>query len=88
MMSFAGKELFLEVFTDSNAAKGIVQRSGSGKVKHLEAKQLWVQEVVETKEVTVTKVPRELNFSDSLNHHWSASDGYGHLTSMGLEWKN
>ena len=88
MMSFAGKELFLEVFTDSNAAKGIVQRSGSGKVKHLEAKQLWVQEVVETKEVTVTKVPRELNFSDSLTHHWSASDGYGHLTSMGLEWKS
>ena len=33
----------LELDTDSTAARGIVQRAGCGKVKHLEARQLWIQ---------------------------------------------
>ena len=88
MMSFVGKEMGIETYTDSNAAKGIVHRTGCGKIKHLEAKQLWIQEAVESKEVVVSKVGREVNLSDSLTHHWSASDGYGHLTKMGLAWKS
>ena len=87
MMKFAGVELTAEVFTDSSAAKGIVHRTGCGKVKHLEAKQLWVQEAVEVKEIKVSQVPREHNPSDALTHHWSATDGYRHLESLGLEWR-
>ena len=87
MMKTAGIELAIEVKTDSNAAKGIVHRTGCGKVKHLEARQLWVQETVERKEVNVTKVPREVNHSDSLTHHWSAIDGHKHLSALGLEWR-
>ena len=56
------------VHTDSSAANGIVHRTGCGKVKHLEAKQLWVQEAVEVKEVKVSQVPREHNPSDALKY--------------------
>ena len=34
----------LEVLTDSSAARGIILRSGVGKVKHLDIKILWIQE--------------------------------------------
>ena len=34
------------VFTDSSAANGIVHRQGAGKVKHLECRQLWVQDSI------------------------------------------
>ena len=71
-----GLHLPIEVLTDSSACKGIVHREGCGKVKHLEARQLWVQEYVGDKTVKVSKIPREVNLSDVLTHHWNARDGY------------
>ena len=75
-----------EIFTDSNSAKGIVHRKGCGKLKHLEAKQLWVQGVVEKKTLKVSKVPRALNVSDALTHHWTAAEGQTHFPKTG--WKS
>jgi len=71
--------------TDSSACNGIVHREGCGKVKHLEARQLWVQDVVSDKIVAVQKVPREHNYSDMLTHHWSAKDGLKHFDKVGLK---
>ena len=34
----------LVIKTDASAAKGVIQRQGAGRVKHLSVKQLWVQE--------------------------------------------
>ena len=82
-----GRKVEIEIFTDSSASKGIVQREGCGKVKHLEARQLWIQGHVASKEVEVIKIPREKNSSDCLTHHWSAVDGYKHLSKVGLVWK-
>ena len=82
-----GRKVKIEIFTDSSASKGIVQREGCGKVKHLEARQLWIQGHVASKEVEVIKIPREQNSSDCLTHHWSAVDGYKHLSKVGLVWK-
>ena len=65
----------LEVVTDSSAAKGVVLRSGAGKLKHLSVKQLWVQEFITEEKVKVSKTPRELNPADGLTHSWSVSDG-------------
>ena len=86
-MKEMGKDLAVAVFTDSNAAKGIVQRLGCGKVKHLETRQLWLQEVVEIRALKVLKMGRELNLADALTHHWSANDGIAHLTAMGIRWR-
>ena len=35
-----GEKMHLEMFTDSSAARGVIQRCGSGKIKHLQVKQL------------------------------------------------
>ena len=64
-----------ELFTDSSSAKGIIHRKGCGKLKHLEAKQLWVQGVVEKNILKVSKVPRAINVADALTHHWTSPEG-------------
>ena len=75
-----------EILTDSSAASGIVHHLGCGRVKHLEARQLWIQGHVESKEVKVCKVSREVNFSDVFTHNWSSVDGYLHLHGVGISW--
>ena len=54
---------------DSTAAQAILARRGSGKVKHLEAKQMWLQEVVRQGRLCLEKVPRNQNPADALTHH-------------------
>ena len=39
--------------TDSSGARGIIKRSGSGRVKHLDTRWLWLQERYRKKEVAV-----------------------------------
>jgi len=82
-----GQEKKIVVKTDSSACNGIVHREGCGKVKHLETRQLWVQELVARKDVDVKKIPREFNSSDCLTHHWSAVDGAKHFHNVGLEFR-
>ena len=53
---------------DASACKGMVLRHGSGKVKHLSVKQLWVQEAVRAYGVQVSRVSRAENPADLLTH--------------------
>ena len=50
--------------TDSSAAKGICGRIGTGKVRHLEARYLWVQQKVREKLVFMEKVRTDSNVAD------------------------
>ena len=77
MFLAAGKSKKIVVKTDSSACKGILHREGCGKVKHLEARQLWTQQHVAS--VDVQYLPRDLNASDVLTHHWSFVDGVKHF---------
>ena len=54
--------------TDSTAASGTAHRWGAGRIKHLELRQLWIQQYVSTGKVKVHKVPRADNPSDTLTH--------------------
>ena len=57
------------VYTDSSAAKGISNRRGLGKVRHIELNQLWLQDQVAGGKVSVWKIKGEENISDSLTKH-------------------
>ena len=57
-------KLDLSLLTDSTAAKGIANRSGSGKLKHLDIKDLWLQDVVRAKRLSIKKEPSASNWSD------------------------
>ena len=54
----------VEVLTDSLAARGMVRRSGCGRVKHLEARWLWLQERTRAKVLHVVTVATALNSAD------------------------
>ena len=69
-----GDYLPLELRTDASAARGVILRQGVGKVRHLQVKQLWLQENVAAGELTIVKIPRAQNCSDALTHPWSAND--------------
>ena len=75
----------LRLLTDSSAARGIVQRQGAGKVKHLDIKSLWVQERETMGDFEVVKVPRLENWSDLMTHHWTEVEGERHMEGMHVE---
>ena len=87
MLKEMEKNYALFISIDSSAAKGILQRSGCGKVKHLEARQLWMQEAVARKRVKILKIPRAKNPSDAMTHYWTAADGIQHFHQVGLRWR-
>ena len=59
-----GLGLEVELRTDSSAGKGVAQRRGLGKLKHLHTCYLWLQERVARGEVTVVKVGTKGNWAD------------------------
>ena len=52
--------------TDSSAAKGIVSRRGLGKVKHVDVRKLWIQDVVRSGRIGIVKIPGGENAADVL----------------------
>merc|ERR1712026_633975 len=75
--------MMLHLRGDSSASHGTLQRLGSGRVKHLQTRQLWLQEKVYSGEVSVEKVGRKVNWADALTHPWVAGD-VGHFEAMGI----
>ena len=86
MARACGRKVDGAIFTDSSAANSINHRRGCGKIKHLDAKQLWVQDFVLSKAFAVQKLPREYNPADALTHHWLGHEGAKHFSSVGLVW--
>ena len=54
----------LKLLGDSSAARGIQQRRGSGKIRHLEARHLWLQSKVKSGEVKIGAVATKWNPAD------------------------
>ena len=62
-----GYKLPLIAKTDSSAKKGMAQRKGVGKLKHLELRELWLQDYVLQGKVQIRKEPTATNVTDVLN---------------------
>jgi hypothetical protein len=78
-----GEVCAMTLCTDASACKGIVLRQGSGRIKHLDVKTLWVQGAVESFGVSVRKVPREANPADMMTHGVSRTELVRHLEAVG-----
>ncbi|CAK0843308.1 unnamed protein product, partial [Prorocentrum cordatum] len=59
-----GQELGVNVRADSTASKGVFRRRGVGRIRHLHAPLLWVQQKRAQKELNIRKVPGEENPAD------------------------
>ena len=59
-------ELSIHLYTDSSAAMGMVARKGMGRVRHFDVGELWIQDAVNQRKITVSKVKGEESPSDIL----------------------
>ena len=75
----------IRMWTDSSACKGTCNRSGLGKMKHLDVETLWLQEVVKNKEVELNKIAGEENMADLLTKHLSRAVLDRHVAAIGFK---
>ncbi len=72
ILSQQGREIEIEILSDSSAALGAVRRLGVGKrMKHLEIQHLWIQQLIRNGLVRVGKVSTRVNVADILTKHVS-----------------
>jgi len=76
-------EVTIKVNTDASAAKGIANRKGLGKVRHIEVNQLWIQDRISRGDLMVNKVNGKENIADILTKHVNSEDIRIHLFKTG-----
>ena len=85
VMRDLGWEMRVRLWVDSSAAKSIASRVGLGRVRHLEVKFLWLQEVVRDRRLEVRKVHGADNPADVLTKPKSASEVVVALPAMHMD---
>ena len=64
LLGAVGVPVGLDILSDSSAARGMCYRTGSGKVRHLSIKELWVQQKLREKGFFLKYVDTLLNWAD------------------------
>ena len=64
ILGFLGLPTKMRVFMDSSAARGVFQRQGTGRIRHLEVKSLWVQQALKQKKFSLHAVGTNDNTAD------------------------
>ena len=64
VMQDMGVRVAVRVWVDSSAAKSIAERSGLGKVRHMDVRYLWLQEVRKAGGLKIMKIKGENNPAD------------------------
>ena len=82
MLRDTGLETIVTLFSDSSAARGIIHRTGLGKLRHLETGYLWLQAAVAKKRLSVRKVNGAENPADLFTKYSSSIDMWKHLHFM------
>ena len=80
IMHDLGWKMRIRLWVDSSTAKSIASRIGLGRVRHLEVKFLWLQEVVRDKRLEVKKVHGTQNPVDILTKPKSAEEVVGKIS--------
>ena len=79
-----GDHLDAGLWSDASAAIAISQRSGLGKLRHIQTQYLWLRERVSAKEFKLTKVVGTANPADMLTKNLARADLDRHLELSGL----
>ena len=68
---------------NSSAAKGVVSRRGLGRVKHVDVRNMWIQNVARSGRAAIVKIPGGENAADVLTKHLDVA-----LKAGGTSWRN
>ena len=83
MLRDLGIKAHIEIKTDASAAIGISSRRGTGKVRHIETNQLWLQSKVLNKDIKVVKITGSENPADHLTRYLTAVGIKDHMRATG-----
>ena len=83
MLRDLGVEVSIRINTDASAAKGMANRRGLGKVRHIEVNKLWVQDRVSKGDLIISKVNGKENLADILTKHSNSEDIRVHMHCTG-----
>ena len=83
MLGDFGIDVAIKVNTDASAAKGMANRKGLGKVRHIAVNQLWIQDRVARGDLSISKVNGKENLADVLTKHVNSEDTRVHLFRTG-----
>ena len=75
----------IELNSDASAAIGISNRVGSGKIRHIEVTQLWLQDKVSSKVIVFNKVGTDDNLVDALTKGADANSIAKHVDGVSIE---
>ena len=87
LMADLGVQVSARARTDSNVARGIAGRRGVGKLRHIELKYLWLQDVVRDGRVRIGRIPGNVNVADHLTKPKSKADVEPLLRIVGAEFR-
>ena len=74
----------IEVKVDSSAAHAFFHRRGVGRMKHIDSRILWLQDLIAAGGAKLKKIPRTQNLADMLTHTPSAKELEMFLQLMSL----
>ena len=80
----AGHKVVPRVWSDSSACRGIVRRTGSGRLRHLEIRHMLTQERLQKGEFLLKAVPTNDNVADLLTKHLAAARAVELLAKLGV----
>ena len=78
-----GSDLSIVMYSDASAGRSMCFRKGLGRVRHLETKYLWIQDLVKEGRIKLLKVKGTENPSDVGTKHLSFAEMNGLLLSIG-----
>jgi hypothetical protein len=82
LRDFGILDVRITLFTDATAAAAIVKRKGLGRLRHLDVRDLWIQEKVAAKAIKVERVRGDSNPADPLTKFVSGRQAFGVLRSV------
>jgi hypothetical protein len=69
MLQFIGMgEYRMELLLDAASTRALIHKKGPGRMKHLDVRALWMQDLVAAGGLSTKKIDRLLNLSDPLTH--------------------
>ena len=79
-----GRRVEIQLHFEVLAAKGMIERKGLSKVRHLDANILWLQEQCARKILPVNNVPGEENPADLTTKHLAAPKVLNHVGALNM----
>ena len=85
VLMFAGLEHYeIEIKVYNSAAHAFFHKRGVGRMKHIDSRIMWLQDLIAAGGVRLKKIPRTQNLADMLTHTPSAKELEVFLPLMSL----